>query len=117
MLIPDLFTRFVSTVGRNLSEINPGSDEVALETSDAIKALDLLAGSQVAILGGDVLSDSSGKLSYVYENWYCERLLGESPLDFVQRSQAVAREFIENLARRGNSNLFIVLVCSELGIT
>ena len=116
MLTPDSFLRFVSAVGRNLSEINPGSDELALTPSDAIEALDFLSGSQVAILGGDVLSDSAGKLSYVYENWYCEQLRGEDLLDFVRRSQTVAREFIENLVKRRDSSLFVVLVHSELGI-
>ena len=70
----------------------------------------------MAILGGDVLSDSAGKLSYVYENWYCEQLPGETLLDFVRRSQTVAREFIENLVIRRDSNLYVVLVNSELGI-
>jgi len=116
MITPEIFVRFISSEGRKLSEINPGSDEVALVPSKAMEALKLLEGSQVAVLGGDVLSDSSGKLVYNYENWYCEQLPGESPLDFVQRSQSVAYDFIAGLVRRNDPNLFIVLVNSELGV-
>ena len=116
MLTPEIFVHFVSCEGRKLSEINSGSDEVALKPSVAIRALELLAGSQVAILGGDVLSDSSGKLAYVYENWYCEQLPGESPFAFVRRSHSVAHEFITRLVERNNPNLFVVLVHSELGV-
>lgn len=99
-----------------MREIDPGSDQVALKLPDALKALDLLAGSQVAVLGGDVLTDSSGKLTYSYENWYCDQLPGENPLTFVDRSQSVAREFISKLLKRAQENLFIVLVYSELGV-
>jgi hypothetical protein len=116
MLTPEIFVRFVSSKGRKLSEINPGSDEVALVPAKAIEALKLLEGSQVAVLGGDVLSDSSGKLAYNYENWYCEQLPGESPLDFVRRSQSIAHDFLAGLAMRHDPNLFVVLVHSELGV-
>jgi len=99
-----------------MAEINSGSNEMALKLSDAIKAVDLLLDSQVAVLGGDVLTDSSGKLSYTYENWYCKQLSGENPLGFCRRSQIVAREFIDKLIKRGDETLFVVLVYSELGV-
>ena len=114
MLKTEIFLRFVSSEGRKLSEINPGSDEVALVPSKAIDALNLLKGSQVAVLGGDVLSDSSGRLAYIYENWYCEQLPGESPLAFALRSQSIALDFIARLVKRNDPNLFVVLVHSEL---
>ncbi|MBX3464685.1 MAG: hypothetical protein KF830_16065 [Planctomycetes bacterium] len=115
MRTPAEFLRFAATEGRKLSEINPGSDEVALKPSCAIKAIELLSGSQVAVLGGDVLSDSSGKLSYVHENWYCEKMSSEAPLEFVRRSHAVANAFIAGLLKRNDPHLCVVLVHSELG--
>lgn len=117
MPIPDLFLRFVAENGRKLSEINPGSTELALTPSEAIIAVGFLSASQVAILGGDVLSDSNGKLSYIYENWYCEQSPEEAPLDFIRRSQTVALKFIEELVKRKDPNLFIVLVISESDLT
>ncbi|OPB88529.1 hypothetical protein [Elizabethkingia ursingii] len=51
-------------------EINSGSAEVALTVADALQALDLLDGSGVAILGGDVLAEKeSGELIYAYQFW------------------------------------------------
>jgi len=116
MLTPKLFTEFLSSEGRSLSEINPGSNEVALAPSNALRAIDLLSGSQVAILGGDLLSDKSGKLAYSYENWYCDKKPSENPIGFVNRSQAIAREFIGKLMERDDNNIYVVLVYSELGV-
>src|SRR5438132_13775506 len=117
MLTPKKFLDFVDSHGRSLHEINPGSPEKALSVDSALKAIDLLSDNQIAILGGDVLADSGGELSYTYENWHCDQMPGESPLDFVSRSQAAAREFISSLIKRGTRNLFIVLVHSELGVS
>lgn len=117
MLIPSTFTDFLLSNGRSLAEINEGSDEIALRPPKALEAILLLAGSQVAVLGGDVLSDASGKLSYTHENWYCEHTQGESPLAFVKRSHQVAKEFIAKLIERNGNDNYVVLVYSELGLT
>lgn len=117
MPIPSIFTDHLLSKGRPLVEINQGSDEVALTPSNALEAIDLLAGSQVAILGGDVLSDASGKLSYTYENWYCEQSQGENLMAFVKRSHEVANEFIAKLIGRSYNNVYVVLVYSELSVT
>lgn len=106
------FLRFITVAGRKLSEINPGSDEVALKPFMAIEALDLLSGTNIAVLGGDVLSDASGRLAYTYDNWYCNQLLNENCMEFAQRSHTVAREYINNIKKRNNPNIFIVLVYS-----
>lgn len=113
MPTPIIFTHFVRDNGRKLSEVNPGSDEFALTPLHAKVAIDFLSGSQVAVWGGDVMSDADGKLTYVHENWHCERLSGEDPAIFIRRSHAQARVFIEGLAKRGDPSLFVVLVCSE----
>ena len=43
---------FLKEKERPLSEINPGSSEVALAVNDALEALELLCVSQTFILGG-----------------------------------------------------------------
>ena len=111
----EAYLRFVSSEGRKLRELNPQGDELGLVPSKALEALNLLQGCPVAVLGGDVLSDSSGKLAYIHEDWYCERLPGEVPMDFARRSQINARDFITGLEKRGDRSLFVVLVHSELG--
>jgi hypothetical protein len=110
MTVPEDFSRILRSEGKPLARINPGSEEQALKPAAAVKALDLLAGTDVAILGGDVLSESLGKLKYTFENWYCERLLGESAPAFANRSRSVARQFVDKLIRRDEKNLRIVLV-------
>ena len=113
MTVPDDFARFLQAEGKSVAEINPGSEERALRPEVALKAIALLAGTDVAILGGDVLSEVSGKLEYTHENWYREPLLGESAPAFVDRSRSVARHFIDRLLCRGKTNLRVILVYTE----
>src|SRR6266508_2570448 len=114
MTVPEDFSRILHSEGKPLAQINPGSQELALKPAAALKALGLLARTEVAILGGDVLSESSGKLEYTHENWYCERLLGETATAFAHRSRAVAHRFVDELIRQGEKNLWIVLVYTDL---
>lgn len=110
MSTPTDFFAFVRVKGRSLSEINPGSDEWALTSSDAIHALELLAGTTIAVLGGDVLTDPDGKLGYTDDSWYCERVPNEKDDEYVRRSQSVAHQFIETLLKRGQKDALFVLV-------
>ncbi|MBV4360606.1 hypothetical protein [Pinibacter aurantiacus] len=52
-----------------MSEINPGSDEVALTVDDAFYALELLKKKHTEILGGDIFSEDNGQLIYAYQLW------------------------------------------------
>jgi hypothetical protein len=113
MTVPKEFSLFLHSEGRPLAEINPGSDERALKAAAALRAIELLAGTDIAILGGDVLSESSGKLKYTYENWYCERLPAESAEAFADQSRSVARAFIDKLNTRDEKDLRVVLVYTE----
>ena len=99
------YFNFIKEKGKPLSEINPGSDELALTVSDALQALDLLRDSQTVVLGGDVLSEKNEELIYAYQlwgdehqylNWYCDRIDNESKASYLQRSYELAREGITN---------------------
>lgn len=113
MPTPAAFTEFLVTRGRPLAEINEGSDEVALTPRDALTAVAKLSGSDTAILGGDVLSDASGRLAYTYENWYCNRTPGDNAIEYVLRSHAIARDFISKLADKADPHTYVVLVYAE----
>ena len=102
--------KFIKERGRPLVEINPGSDEMALKIDDALKAIELLQNTHLAILGGDILSDESGELTYIYENWYCEKIKNENQDEYRNRSFDFAKKYINNLVERGSKNLFVVLV-------
>jgi len=99
------YFNFIKEKGKPLSEINPGSDELALTVSDALQALDLLRESQTVVLGGDILSEKNEELIYAYQlwgdehqylNWYCDRIDNESKASYLQRSYELAREGITN---------------------
>ena len=118
-----IYLNFIREKGRPLSEINPGSDEIALTVNDALCALDLLSASHVAVLGGDILSEKGdGKLIYAYQlwgseyhclNWYCDRIDNENQEDYVKRSYAIAKESIKtasDTAKRLNKKCYIVIV-------
>ena len=117
------YLNFIREKGCPLSEINPGSDEIALTVNDALYALDLLSGSHVAVLGGDILSEKEdGKLTYAYQfwgseyhclNWYCNKMNNESQEDYVKRSYVIAKESIKtanDTAKRLDKKCYIVIV-------
>lgn len=117
------YLNFIKEKGRSLSEINPGSNEIALTVNDTLYALNLLEDNQIAILGGDILSeDIHSRLAYVihswgydyhYLNWYCDKMESESQEDYVKRSYTIARESIKtasDIARRLGESCYIVIV-------
>ena len=116
------YLNFIKENGRPVSEINPGSDEIALSVDDALKAIELLKDNQAAVLGGDILSEDSGELIYAYQlwgeeyhylNWYCDRFSGENEEGYLKRSYDIAREEIINasrIAERFNKKCYIVFV-------
>lgn len=116
------YLNFIREKGRPLSEINPGSHEIALTVSDALHALELLKDSQTVISGGDILSEENGKLIYAYQlwgdeyaclNWYCDKANNESRAEYLQRSYEVAKAGIVNAneaAERLKKKCLIVFV-------
>jgi hypothetical protein len=120
------YLNFIREKGRPVSEINPGSDEIALAVDDALQAIELLENSQTAILGGDVLSEDKGELIYAYQlwgeeyhylNWYCDRMDNESEDVYLKRSYNIAKEGIVNAsktAERLNKKCYVVIVAVSL---
>lgn len=113
---------FLKMKGKPLSAINPGSEEIALNSADAIEAIGLLKNCNLPILGGDVLTIDSDKLVYVdqhwgekynYLNWYCEKMNSESTEEYSARSYEVAKKAIsevDKVAKNFGDKSLIVLV-------
>ncbi len=113
---------FLKEKGRPLSEINPGSDEIALVLEDAIRALELIKESAEIIVGGDILSEENNELIYAYQlwgeeyhylNWCCDRGNNESKESYLKRSYDVAKESIANAnkaAEKLKKKCYIVFV-------
>lgn len=117
-----IYLNFLREKGRPLSEINPGSEEVALNVDDALQALNLLGVDQVVILGGDILSEKeNGSLVYAYQlwgseyaclDWYCDKLVNESQEDYAKRSYNSAKKGIKtanDIAKRLGKNAILLL--------
>lgn len=116
---------FLMKKGRSLLEMNQGSNEIALEKDDALQALDLLKGNQIAVLGGDILSEKeNGKLIYAYQlwgdgqeyhylNWYCDKKDSENQEEYVERSYIIAKDSIKaanDIAKRLGKKCYIVII-------
>jgi hypothetical protein len=71
-----------------------GIRNFALEKSAALLALDQFFELQVAVLGGDVYAFENDRWQSNYDNWFCDRLAGETFAEFVHRSINKAREYI-----------------------
>lgn len=116
------YREFLIKRGRNLSEINPGSDEMAFIIDDALDAIELLKNHKVNILGGDVLFEEKEKLIYAthflgydyhYLNWYCDRQDNESDEDYLERNYSTAKESIiiaKKISIKFNKKCYIALV-------
>lgn len=120
MAITEYF-EYIKKKGKYLSDINPGSDEIALDANEALKAIELLKNNKIPILGGDILSTKSGKLIYAYQlwgseyhclNWFSDKLEEENQADYVVRSYENAKEAINKaieISQKMAKDCFIVL--------
>jgi hypothetical protein len=120
------FMSIIQQKGISLSGINPGSNGFALTVEDSLYIVELLKGSHYAILGGDILSEKSGKLIYAFQfwgreyhylNWYCNKQSNETNMDYVQRSHQKAKEGINDantVSFALDKKCYIVLVIKKL---
>jgi hypothetical protein len=117
------YFEFVKNCGKPVSELNPGSSELALPVQDSLKAIDLLEKKKLPIVGGDVLSLSeNNKLKYAYQvwgtqyhclSWYCDKLENENYDDYRMRSYEVAKLAVKEAKQTAEilaKECFIVLV-------
>lgn len=116
------FLELLSSCGLPMSEINPGSNEMALSCENALKGVELLKSQNIPILGGDIMSEMDGSLIYAYQmwgkqyislSWYCRQNPEEAIEDCARRSHELAIEKIERakeVADRLNQKCFVILV-------
>ncbi|MDH6344165.1 hypothetical protein M2480_003080 [Parabacteroides sp. PFB2-12] len=116
------YQKIIEKRGRALSEVNPGSSEYALSVNDSLEIIDILLKQQIPILGGDIISEKSGKLIYAYQlwgieyhylNWCCDKMENESKKNYILRSYNIAKETIVkalDIANHLHEKCYIVLV-------
>ncbi len=90
-----------------------GVEEMAWHPEDAVKVLELLRPTEIAVLGGDVYVKRTGRFEPSYENWHVERDPQEMPSLFAARSQSIAREYLAKLRESGAGERWVTLVLSE----
>jgi hypothetical protein len=114
MNLPKPFADFLKAVGRPMSEINPGSDEVAFPLSHVAEVIALLENHSIAILGGDLITeDETGKLRYANGSWSCTRKEGEASEEYRSRGYKAARDYLHKMAVLHPRNAYLVLVSDQ----
>jgi hypothetical protein len=81
-----------------------------------LEAVSALIGSEIAILGGDVLKIEHGRPRYTYDNWYVNQWEGEPFPDYLRRSWGTAERYIRDYPDPQNGTILYALVIAELGI-
>jgi hypothetical protein len=66
----------------------------ALTRQEALTALDALERDGIGILGGETYDVAPNKTFPNKDGWHCDRRTGESDQQFLERSLAVARNYV-----------------------
>jgi len=123
MLIPDAYRRLEKEKGRSLRDIYCAG--VAFARKDILEALECLKGSQVVVLGGDVLKIASRtqpdsfwyrKPEPTHDSWYVNRRPGEDLKDYIERGIAEAERYIRSYPDPEDGTILYSPVISELGV-
>jgi Immunity protein 40 len=110
-LVPDCIPE--SLVGEgviyhfSMAHLRP--DNIAWKKEPAIEVIEILADHGYAILGGDVLDQSEGKLGYSGDYW---DLLDDDVVlweEYVGHTEQRSIDFIEDVARRKGGSLFFTV--------
>jgi len=111
MPTPTSFNEIQRAHGYSLREI--GVVGTGLARADALVAIDALAGTDCAILSGDVLRVTAGVPRYTYANWRARRGIGEGFPEFAARSLEIARNYISTYAEQGSELTLYTLVVAD----
>ena len=88
--------------------------EVALNKKNVLKAVELLEGSDVVILGGDVYKkEDDGYYRPTYDNWYYNMDGSLDKKENAQASHIVAMNYLSSYKENEASNIQYVLVLDE----
>lgn len=90
-----------------------GVHGVALHRSAALKAIDVIRETTIAILGGDVFSQNGhNAVKLTHDNWHVDRMEGEEQQIYLKRSWDTAERFIRYYKCQINEDPLFHLVFS-----
>lgn len=98
----------ILSAGEPLSDL--GIRNWALTRPQALVALGELEAEDIAVLGGDVLVKSAGRMRMSDDSWSCDREPGEPFDDFVRRSVGCARAYIIRYPEGVRDPIYFALV-------
>ena len=98
----------VLNVGKSM--LDSGIANYALTRVQALTALESLSKCKVGVAGGDVYLSNQGGFESTYDNWYCDHIPGESEGVYVERSIALAIQYIQNY--NAESAFFVIVPSS-----
>jgi hypothetical protein len=109
-LIPERYSEILKASGRSLQDMHVA--EVALTRPHALDAVTSLKGTQVVILGGDVLRLSNESPRYTGDNWFVKRQPDEDLAAYIVRSHEKAEAYIRNYSQdfEDGSVLYAIVV-------
>lgn len=90
-----------------------GSGDLGWSAGDALEVIEVLRGTKIAILGGDVYRCEPWGVTPGYENWSSGVLPGETATEFARRTQALARAMVERHPGDTADGLLFVLTFSN----
>ncbi|MBO9539482.1 hypothetical protein J7643_02695 [bacterium] len=90
-----------------------GAHEAGWDRPNAKAVLDALAGTDVAVLGGDVWDASGTYFKLTYDNWYCVRVSDEPFQLFSRRSREAAYKFIDGYREPMDRRTLYILVFAD----
>jgi hypothetical protein len=102
---------FLRTKGYDLRELNgydlTKADVVnrGLTKQEAMDVIEYIQQVGVGISGGDVYYlDGEGKIGLTYDNWYYNCIKGESDAEYLERSIAFAKKYINEYKNKSFNN-------------
>jgi hypothetical protein len=112
MALPDAYAGFLSQYGIDLRDAF-GIADVALDRSETLQAIAILAEARAVILGGDVYLKTEKGLQFARANWFTESRLGESDQSLAARSVAESRDYVVNFEPMTGGDPYFSLVIRE----
>lgn len=109
--LPENFPEELVNLAKPLEHL--GISEMAWDSDNAIKVIELLNKNNYAILGGDVYKMVNGNLDSTYDSWYFNKNETKSNQEFLQLSSNRAIMYINKYNDINGQNYYYSIVFTE----
>ena len=102
----------VAAQARSLAAL--GRKEVAWSRGAVLEILPHLRSKSVAVLGGEVVRFTEGRIHQTSDNWHTEPVHGEAFADYAQRSIENTERYIMGYSEPGPGCCYVLLLADRL---